>query len=53
VHEDGHTYVACRDLRIYRDRDIAARREHLHELTRRSIAAGLDDVDYSRLSDQP
>ena len=53
VHEDGQIYVARRDLRIYRDRDTAARRERLHELTRRSIAAGLDDVDYSRLSDQP
>jgi hypothetical protein len=53
VHEEGQTYVARRDLRVYRDRDTAARREHLRTLTRRSIAAGLDDVDYSRLSDQP
>jgi len=53
VHEDRQTYVARRDLRIYRDRDTAARREHLRTLTRRSIAAGLDDIDYSRLSDQP
>ncbi len=52
MHEDGQTYVARRDLRVYRDRDTAARREHLRELTRRSIAVGLDDVDYSRLSDQ-
>lgn len=40
VHEDGITYVARRDLRVYRDRDTAERREHLRELTRRSIAAG-------------
>lgn len=52
VREDGHIYVARRDLRAYRDRDTAERREYLRALTRRSIEAGLDDVDYSRLSDQ-
>lgn len=53
IHEDGRTYVARRELRIFRDRDTAERRKHLHELTQRSIEAGLDDVDYSRLADQP
>lgn len=53
VYENGLPYVARRELRIFRDRDIGERRQHLRELTRRSIEAGLDDVDYSRLSDQP
>lgn len=52
AREDGHVYVARRDLRVYRDRDTAARRGHLRELTRQSIEAGLDDVDHSRLADQ-
>ena len=46
----GNTiYVARRDLEDYRERDRAARRDGVREITRRSIAAGLDDLDYAPL----
>jgi hypothetical protein len=54
VRESGATYVSRRDLADYRERDRAARREGVREITRRSIAAGLDDLDYAPLyEDRP
>jgi len=47
----GVTSVARRDLEGYRARDRAARRDGVREITRLSIAAGLDDLDYAPLSD--
>ncbi len=47
----GVTSVARRDLEDYRARDRAARRDGVREITRLSIAAGLDDLDYTPLSD--
>ncbi len=48
----GNTiYVARRDLEDYRARDRVARREGVREITRLSIAAGLDDLDYAPLSE--
>jgi len=44
-------YVARRDLEEYRARDRAARRDGVREITRLSIAAGLDALDYAPLSD--
>jgi hypothetical protein len=49
VRESGATYVSRRDLADYRERDRAARREGVREITRRSITAGLDDLDYAPL----
>jgi len=51
MHEGDATSVARRDLEEYRARDRAARREGTREITRLSIAAGLDDLDYAPLSD--
>jgi len=45
------TSVAQRDLEDYRARDRAARCDGVREITRLSIAAGLDDLDYAPLSD--
>jgi len=44
-------YVARRNLEEYRERDRVARRDGVREITRLSIAAGLDDLDYTPLSD--
>jgi hypothetical protein len=47
-------YVARHDLAEYRERDHAARRAGVREITRRSIEAGLDDLDYAPLyEDRP
>ena len=51
VRESGATYVARRDLVDYRARDHAARRAGVRAITRRSIEAGLDDLDYAPLDD--
>ncbi len=51
TREGGATYVARRDLEKYRTRDRAARRDGVREITRLSIAAGLDDLEYAPLSD--
>lgn len=51
TREGGATSVARRDLEGYRARDRAAQREGVREITRLSIAAGLDDLDYAPLSD--
>lgn len=49
VHEGGDTYVLRHDLRSYRERERVRRRAGMREITRLSIAAGLDDVDYSAI----
>jgi len=51
AREGGVTSVARRDLEDYRIRDRRARRDGVREITRLSIAAGLDDLDYTPLSD--
>ncbi len=51
AREGGATYVARPDLEDYRTRDRAARREGVREITRLSIDAGLDDLDYAPLSE--
>ncbi len=51
MHEGDATSVARRDLEGYRARDRAARRDGVREITRLSIAAGLDDLDYAPLSE--
>jgi len=51
AREGGATSVARRDLEDYRARDRVARREGVREITRLSIAAGLDDLDYAPLSE--
>ena len=51
MHEGDATSVARRDLAGYRARDRAARRDGVREITRLSIAAGLDDLDYAPLSE--
>jgi len=51
TREGGVTSVAQRDLEDYRARDRAARCDGVREITRLSIAAGLDDLDYAPLSD--
>jgi len=51
AREGGVTSVARRDLEDYRIRDRAARCDGVREITRLSIAAGLDDLDYAPLSD--
>jgi len=51
TREGGATSVARRDLEDYRTRDRATRRDGVREITRRSIAAGLDELDYAPLSD--
>jgi len=51
AREGGVTYVARRDLEDYRARDRATRRDGVREITRLSIAAGLDDLDDAPLSD--
>lgn len=53
VHADAGAFVRRHDLRQFRARDQAEQRERLRELTRMSIAMGLDDVDYSSLSSDP
>ncbi len=54
AHASGATYVARRDLEDYRERDHAARRAGVREITRLSIEAGLDDLDYAPLyEDRP
>jgi len=54
AHASGATYVARRDLEDYRERDRAARRAGAREITRLSIAAGLDDLNYAPLyEDRP
>ncbi len=53
VGAGGDVRVARGDLRRYRERDRAARRQGLRALTRLSIAMGLDDVDYSSLYADP
>ena len=42
-------YVLRHDLRAYRERALARRQAGVGEITRLSIAAGLDDVDYSAI----
>ena len=44
VREAGEVFVAHRDLLAFRDREIDLRREGVREITRLSIAAGLDEV---------
>ncbi len=51
TREGGATSVARRDLEDYRARDRAVRRDGVREITRLSIAAGLDDLDYAPLSE--
>ncbi len=51
AREGGATSVARRDLEEYRARDRVARRDGVREITRLSIAAGLDDLDYVPLSE--
>ncbi len=51
TREGGATSVARRDLEGYRARDRAARHTGVREITRLSIAAGLDDLDYAPLSE--
>ncbi len=51
THQGDAIYVARRDLEEYRECDRAARRDGVREITRLSIAAGLDDLDYTPLSD--
>jgi len=51
TREGGVTSVARRDLEDYRTRDRAARREGTREITRLSVDAGLDDLDYAPLSE--
>lgn len=51
MREDAVAYVSRRDLRQYRERVLAARRAGVREITRLSIEAGLDDLDYARLHD--
>ncbi len=51
TREGGATSVARRDLEDYRARDRAARRDGVRKITRLSIDAGLDDLDYTPLSD--
>ncbi len=51
AREGEATYVARRGLEDYRARDRAARRDGVREITRLSIDAGLDDLDYTPLSD--
>jgi len=54
TREGGATSVARRDLEDYRARDRAARRDGVREITHLSIAAGLDDLDYTPLyEDRP
>lgn len=54
TRERGATYVARHDLEDYRARDHAARRAGVREITRLSIEAGLDDLDYASLyEDRP
>ncbi|GEM_PF-5003277 len=51
---DGNTiYVAREALHTFAERRRAERREQLRELTRASIEAGLDDVDYSSFYRDP
>jgi len=51
TREGDATSVARRDLEEYRERDRAARRDGVRKITRLSIAAGLDDLDYAPLSE--
>ncbi len=51
TREGDATSIARRDLEVYRERDRAARRDGVREITRLSIAAGLDDLDYTPLSE--
>ncbi len=51
TREGGATSVARRDLEDYRTRDRATRRDGVREITRLSIAAGLDELDSTPLSD--
>lgn len=54
AREGDATFVARQDLEDYRAREHAARREGVREITRLSIAAGLDDLDYAPLyKDRP
>ncbi len=54
TREGGATSVARRDLEDYRARDRAARRDGVRKITRLSIEAGLDDLDYTPLyEDRP
>lgn len=49
IRRGEDTYASRRDLLTYREREIARRRAGMREITRLSIAAGLDDADYSAL----
>lgn len=49
ICEGEDTRVLWHDLRTYRERERARRRAGVREITRLSIAAGLDDVDYSAI----
>lgn len=49
VRKADASFVSRRDLLAFRAREIAAQRAGVREITRLSIAAGLDDVDDSHL----
>jgi len=49
IREGGDMYVQRHDLRAYRERALTRRQAGMGEITRLSIAAGLDDVDFSTI----
>lgn len=49
IQKGGDMYVQRHDLHAYRERELARRQAGIGEITRLSIAAGLDDVDYSTI----